>query len=91
VPDEIKTARWRGLNSEDIMTKSKFYVGRKDGRRVVFKSDTVPTPASHGHLYNGVTGPFRTKRGAQFDAAFGENNPHVRHVRDAERIAKQIA
>ena len=70
---------------------SRWYVGQKDSRRVVFKASETPTLASHGHLYAAVTGPFRTKRGATFHAAFGANNPHVQHVNDAERIAKRLA
>lgn len=66
----------------------KYYVGRKGVSAVVFRSEAVPTTESHGHLYNSVTGPFRTKRGATFDAAVGLHNPHIRHVRDAERFAK---
>jgi hypothetical protein len=70
---------------------SKFYIGRKDGKQQIFKSETTPTQASHGHLYTSVMGPFRTKRGAMFQVAFGDGNPHVQHVRDAERIAKSLA
>ena len=69
---------------------SKYYVGSNcsAGVRLVFKADENPTQESHGHLYKSVVGPFRTKRGAMFHAAVGANNPHVRHVNDAERIAK---
>lgn len=70
--------------------KKKWYVGRKNGRRVVFAAQTNPTQESHGHLFDAVVGPFRTKRGAMFDAALGDNNPHVQHVNDAERIAKRL-
>ena len=69
----------------------KFYVGRKQGRQMIFKSDTIPTRETHGHLYDSVMGPFRTKRGAMFQVAFGANNPHVQQVSDAERIAKRVA
>ncbi len=63
------------------------YVGCKGGRREVFRSEQRPTQQSHGHLYMAVIGPFRTKRGAEFMARCGGNNPHVRCVADAERIA----
>jgi hypothetical protein len=55
----------------------------------VFKSDTTPTVTSHGHLYNGVIGPFRTKRGAEFMRDHGAGNPHCQCVADAERLAKK--
>lgn len=69
----------------------RWYVGRTpSGVRQIFKSDTTPTHATHGHLYTSVLGPFRTKRGAMFDIAVGTaNNPHIRSVADAERIAKK--
>ena len=62
----------------------KYYVGLHAGKRHVFKSGEMPTESSHGHLYGAVIGPFRSKRGAHFMA----NNPHIQHVRDAERLAK---
>jgi hypothetical protein len=65
------------------------YVGLKDGKRSVFKSETAPTESSHGHLYNAVIGPFRTNRGAVFMAEHGHNNPHLQTVADAERIARR--
>ena len=71
--------------------KSKWYVGRKGASLTPFKSATVPTQESHGKLYGAVIGPFRTKRGAVFHAAVGSNNPHIQHVNDAERIARQEA
>lgn len=74
-----------------MATNTKWYVGRNGGSATAFKSATAPTIESHGHLYKSVTGPFRTKRGAMFDAAMGLNNPHVQHVNDAERIAKELA
>jgi hypothetical protein len=70
---------------------SRFYVGIKGSARKVFKADITPTQESHGAQFNAVVGPFRTKRGAMFHAAMGAANPHVRHVNDAERIARQIA
>ena len=74
------------------MAMSKWYVGIKPGgARFPFKSDTTPTHESHGSIYAAVIGPFRTKRGATFDAAVGRNNPHIQHVNDAERIARKYA
>lgn len=70
----------------------KFYVGRKQGHagRVVFKSANTPTPEAYPQFAS-VIGPFRTKRAAILTAVTGGNNPHIQHVRDAERIAKSLA
>lgn len=68
----------------------KYYIGLSYGLRIRFKAENNPTVASHGHLYNGVIGPFRTKRGATFMRDCGQHNPHVTTVADAERIAKRI-
>jgi hypothetical protein len=65
----------------------RWYLGIKGARRQVFKADVMPTQESHGAEFNAVVGPFRTKRGAMFHAAFGHNNPHVRTVADAEWYA----
>jgi len=59
------------------------YSGRK-----LFRSKTIPTGASHGDLYNAVIGPFRTKRGAEIMRDFGQGNPHLQTVADAEWMAK---
>ena len=66
------------------------YVGisKGAGKRELFRASVLPTEATHGHIYAAVIGPFRTVRGAQFDVDYGRNNPHVRCVNDAERIAK---
>jgi len=64
------------------------YVGLKGGHREVFKSKETPTETSHGRKYGSVIGPFRTKRGAEVMAKHGGNNPHIRSVSDAERLAK---
>ena len=69
----------------------KYYVGYKAGKMTVFRSATNPTEKTHGHLYNAVTGPFRTQRGALFMAEHGYNNPHLQTVADAERIAAKYA
>ncbi len=72
--------------------KAKFYVGTKlDGIYETFKSQNEPTQESHGKQYLAVIGPFITKRGADFMAKHGKGNPHLQHVDDAERIAKQYA
>jgi len=71
--------------------KRKWYVGiAKTGSRVAFGTKAEPTPQTHGSTYAAVIGPFITKRGARYMAQHGRNNPHLRSVRDAERIAKQV-
>ncbi len=67
----------------------RWYLGHVSGKTEPFRAASTPTTESHGHLYNGVTGPFRTKRGCQFMHVFGRNNPHCLTVSDAERLAKE--
>jgi hypothetical protein len=72
------------------VTKMKhWYVGHKGGARQVFASLTTPTVASHGAQFAQVVGPFRTKRAAVW-AASQCGNPHYQHVRDAERIVREL-
>jgi len=73
---------------------SKLYVGIKDGgvkegTREIFRSATVPTEESHGYSY--VIGPFQTVSGAKAMVHWGVNNPHMRCVREAEKIGNQPA
>ncbi len=68
--------------------RKRIYVGVNRYGREVFNSATVPTEQSHGHLYGATIGPFRTRRGAEFMAANG-NNPHCQSVADAERLSIQ--
>ena len=70
---------------------TRFYVGKREGKGYVFKSDIVPTEATHGQRYRAVIGPFRTKRAAILCAVTGGYNPHIQHVNDAGRIAKRPA
>jgi hypothetical protein len=68
------------------------YVGiGPDGKRKLFRSANEPEVHTHSSIYSAVIGPFRTKRGAEFMRDHGAGNPHCQTVRDAERIAKQIA
>ena len=69
------------------------YVGHKSGdrKREVFRSDATPTEQSHGEQYFAVTGPFRTVRGAKALTHYGNGNPHIQGVSDAERIGKKYA
>ena len=67
------------------------YVGiRVDtGKLERFQYVGTPVRETHGDLYAAVIGPFRTVRGAKFMQRYGANNPHLQHVNDAERLAKQ--
>jgi hypothetical protein len=71
----------------------RLYVGlvRDSLQGQVFRTPAVPTPETHGKLYAGVIGPFRTRRGADWmaDPVKGRLNPHCRCVADAERLAKK--
>jgi hypothetical protein len=70
----------------------RYYVGiRPNSTRAVFYMAVVEPTKEMCPQYNAVIGPFRTKRGAEFMRDHGANNPHCQTVRDAERIAKQIA
>ena len=65
------------------------YLGkRKQGDLVQFRSPTIPTKESHGHLYTAVIGPFKSKVGASYFARYGRNNPHIRTADDVERLAR---
>jgi hypothetical protein len=65
------------------------YLGRrKQGDLVRFRSSTIPTKESHGHLYTAVIGPFKSKVGASYFARYGRNNPHIQTADDAERLAR---
>lgn len=85
-----------GFDSQPIVEKTvvkntkRYYVGLKDCKRTLFRSEATPTETTHPQ-FNAVIGPFKTRRGAEFMRDHSANNPHVQTVRDAERIAKQIA
>ena len=75
-------------------TRSKIYVGIVAGSNAkhnyqYFRSATEPTFASHGHIFNAVIGPFRTKAGAYYMIHYGYMNPHCRTVSEAEKLAKK--
>jgi hypothetical protein len=67
--------------------RGKWYVGL-NASRAIFKMAVEPTQEICPEFV-AVIGPFRTKRGAQFMATYGANNPHCQTVADAERIAKK--
>ena len=65
------------------------YLGKcKQGDLVQFRSPTIPTKETHGHLYIAVIGPFKSRVGASYFARYGRNNPHIRSADDAERLAR---
>ncbi len=65
------------------------YLGKREqGDLVQFRSSTLPSKESHGHLYTAVIGPFKSKVGASYFARYGRNNPHIRTADDAERLAR---
>jgi hypothetical protein len=67
------------------------FLGYKNCKPERFNSDTTPTFQSHGERFDYVIGPFRTVRGLKAMAQWGNNNPHIRCVADAERIGKLYA
>jgi len=71
--------------------RTKLNVGNNDLRCIVFKSFRIPTMESHGELFASITGPFKTRRGAEFMARHGINNPCCQTVRQAEHWAKMEA
>ena len=68
--------------------KKLYYMGINGQGRIVFSSPATPTRAEYGERFKAVVGPFRTKKGATFRQAFGNNNPHLQTVNGAERLAK---
>jgi hypothetical protein len=73
--------------------RQRYYVGLTPSNREVFRSPVAPTDETHGHVYNAVIGPFRTKRGAAWmaDPVKGAGNPHCRCMSDAEYLAKKYS
>lgn len=70
--------------------QSKIYVGVKPGgKREVFRSTVIPTRETHGSKYTYAIGPFRTKDGASVMAVYGQGNPHIQTVSDAERLSRE--
>lgn len=68
---------------------TRIYVGsKKRGGLEVFRA-TKPTEKSHGHVYRYVIGPFRTLAAARLIEKYGEGNPHLQTVGDAEKLARQ--
>lgn len=53
------------------MKRNRFWVGHNNGKRTAF-TFVNPTIETHGDMYKAVTGPFKTRRGAEYFA----NNPY---------------
>lgn len=83
------------LTQADCITlprKPGIYVGLGKNRlREMFRCPVEPKRETHGEKYLAVIGPFRTVRGAKAMIHYGDGNPHIQHVRDAERIGKKYA
>lgn len=67
------------------MVRQRFYVGHSEGGREMFATFHPPTEESHGGRYTAATGPFRTRRGAEWAAScrYGWYGS----IREAERLA----
>lgn len=70
-------------------TYTRPYVGLlPSGKRETFRSVSIPTETSHGHIYRAAIGPFRTMRAAKYMVDSGQNNPHTQTVTECERLAQ---
>ncbi len=69
--------------------RKRWYVGYPAfSNPTAFAATDTPTKATHGHLYTFVMGPFRTRRGAHYQAYVAPCTPTVN---EAERDAKGSA
>jgi len=85
---EAKAGKFEAKLKPVTAAGKRWYVGEhpKEGKREAFESDVAPTQESHGQKYPAVTGPFRTRRGADWHVA---NPGHQQnHVLDIEEAAK---
>ena len=63
---------------------NRFWVGHKDGKRTAF-TYINPTEESHKQFYNAITGPFKTRQGAEYFA----NNPYyAESISSCDELAK---
>jgi len=68
------------------------YFGRlltEPREEVFFDCSENVTEEKYGKKYAWVTGPFLTKKGAEFMRDYGQNNPHCCSVEDAECLVHQ--
>jgi hypothetical protein len=78
------------LKREELYNEAageKYYVGISSQKPDWEVFTSVEKPTQEKFPYNAVIGPFRTRRGAEFMAQHGRNNPHLQTVEDAERIS----
>jgi len=69
-----------------------YYLGRRpQGDWILFASPAPPTKETHSHRFSAVRGPFRTRLAALWFDRYGQGNPQVRTVADAERLAREAA
>jgi len=71
------------------MPRKKWYVGSRNGEHRVFGSVEKPTWKTHGHVFRGVWGPFRSKKTAEWALNHGIWNPHCVTPADAEKLRRQ--
>ncbi len=88
-PNPMTTDKPTTTASAQPRNHARLYVGLGKGKREVFRAYPEPTRDTHGNQYFAVIGPFRTRKGAEFMARFGENNPHLQQVADAELLSKK--
>jgi len=89
--NRIAVAKKLIMLAKELSAANKPYVGIRGGKYEVFYAGETPTEESHGHKYNAVIGPFRTKAGAQCMADYGgHGNPHLQTVNDAEKMAERL-
>lgn len=55
--------------------------------KIVFSTYRIPNYETHPE-FSHIVGPFITKRAAEYMRSFGENNPHLQTVADAEYLSK---
>jgi len=58
---------------------------------ILFGSQSLPTKETHGHRFTAVRGPFLTSLSALWFKFYGQGNPDVCTVADAERLAREAA
>ena len=66
-----------------------FYLGRRSADDLIlFRSSSVPTKGSHGHLFTSVIGPFKSRVAAGWFARYGRNDLRVHSADEIEQLAR---
>ena len=66
-----------------------FYLGRRSADDLIlFRSSSVPTKGSHGHLFTSVIGPFKSRVAAGWFARYGRNDLRVHGADEIEQLAR---